>query len=129
MPSWKMAISSWKNHASSKSRTKAVGWLIKTLWKGGFAPGVVGETKATYDQLWEKFPAASDDEFENTLFELLMDGWVSEPRPECYQATEPRPECYQVAEPCKESMEYRFCFPKVEQRALETLPEDYLGLS
>lgn len=50
--------------------------LIQSLDKDG--KGV------TYEELRMQFPQISENEFENAIFELLMEGKISEPRPERY---------------------------------------------
>lgn len=54
--------------------------LIQTLDSDG--------NGVTYEQLRSKFPQISETDFENAIFELLMEGKVSEPRPELYRYVE-----------------------------------------
>lgn len=54
--------------------------LIQTLDSDG--------NGVTYEELRSKFPQISENDFENAIFELLMEGKVSEPRPELYRYVE-----------------------------------------
>lgn len=54
--------------------------LIQTLDKDG--------NGVTYEDLRSKFPQISENDFENAIFELLMEGKISEPRPEWYRYVE-----------------------------------------